>query len=61
MLKNFKNLKDAQVLSKNEQKAVNGGGICPDGFYYVYRGDIFVRGKLIPGGWSCSRFPPRIV
>ncbi len=25
MLKNFKNLKGAQVLSKNEQKAVNGG------------------------------------
>jgi hypothetical protein len=28
MLKNFKNLKGAQVLSKNEQKAVNGGGAC---------------------------------
>jgi hypothetical protein len=25
MLKDFKNLKGAQVLSKNEQKAVNGG------------------------------------
>ncbi len=31
MLKNFKNLKGAQVLSKNEQKAVNGGD--------RYRGD----------------------
>jgi len=33
MLKNFKNLKGAQVLSKNEQKAVNGGdqwGGVPD-------------------------------
>ncbi len=31
MLKNFKNLKGAQVLSKNEQKAINGGQYCPFG------------------------------
>ncbi|WP_299218027.1 hypothetical protein [uncultured Aquimarina sp.] len=32
MLKNILNLKDAQTLSKEEQRSVNGGnlGICPN-------------------------------
>ncbi len=58
MLKNFKNLKGAQVLSKNEQKAVNGGGgdekLCQVGYHRVcgFRGDWC--GTVTNRVWVCE-------